>query len=75
VRARRYPLLRGAHAEIAVTRPLADATLLVSASLAVAGCGSEDSDDSGRPTLALVGDDGLCPIVGLLRPPPELAER
>ena len=33
------------------------------------GVASMEYRDSGRPTLALVGGNGLCPIVGLLRPP------
>ena len=41
-----------------------------------AGVASMEYRDSGRPTLALVGERGLCPIVGLLRPPgQDLAER
>jgi len=33
------------------------------------GVASMEYRDSGRPTFALLGGNGLCPIVGLLRPP------
>jgi|GEM_PF-889010 len=39
-----------------------------------AGVASMEYRDTGRPTLALVGEEGLCPIVGLLRPPRAGAE-
>lgn len=38
------------------------------------GVASMEYRDSGRPTLALVGEEGLCPILALLRPPGATAE-